>query len=185
VGTADLDDVLKGLSLVLERLKQAPKRRVEAISDFQGGSDMHGGGGSVVGRLSEIYMIVGMNRVFATESAAEHLACAIGDHLVQVHVGLGAGSGLPHDQREVTVELSVDHLLGSIGDGFGQGFVEQPEFEIGQRRGFLDHGHGPDQGHRYGLVADHEIPARSLGLGAPIPVALYVDRAEGIRFRAG
>ena len=35
------------------------------------------------------------------------------------------------------------------------------------------------------LIADLEIPEGSLGLGAPVTVALHLDRAEGIRFGAG
>jgi hypothetical protein len=38
--------------------------------------------------------------------AAEQLGGAVGDHLVGVHVGLGAGAGLPDDEREVVVELA-------------------------------------------------------------------------------
>ncbi len=40
------------------------------------------------------------------ELAAGDLDRPVGDHLVGVHVGLGAAAGLPDDQREVVVELA-------------------------------------------------------------------------------
>jgi hypothetical protein len=49
-----------------------------------------------------------------------------GDHLVDVHVGLGAASRLPDDERELVVELAVDNDFGRrrldrIGDSPARG----------------------------------------------------------------
>ena len=66
-----------------------------------------------------------MDRRFRAERAAEQLVGAVGDHLVDVHVGLGAGAGLPHDQRELIVELAVDDLLRGLDDGLGAARVER------------------------------------------------------------
>ena len=43
--------------------------------------------------------------VLRAELAAEQLDGAVADHLVDVHVGLGAGAGLPDVEREMLVEL--------------------------------------------------------------------------------
>ena len=48
-------------------------------------------------------MIVGVDGGLAAELAAEQLDGAVGDDLVGVHVGLGAGPRLPDYQREVVV----------------------------------------------------------------------------------
>jgi hypothetical protein len=47
---------------------------------------------------------------------ARELDRAVRDHLVGVHVGLRAGSGLEHDQRELGDELPVDDLLRGADD---------------------------------------------------------------------
>src|SRR5258708_4233015 len=49
---------------------------------------------------------------------AEELARAVGQHLVHVHVGLGARARLPHHQWKLAVVLAGDHLVGGGGDGF-------------------------------------------------------------------
>ncbi len=72
----------------------------------------------------------------AAALAAEHLVGAVGDHLVEVHVGLGAGAGLPDHQREMIVELAVDHLLRGADDrSRGCACVEQAERKVHFRRG--------------------------------------------------
>ena len=76
-----------------------------------------------------------MNRLLGAELAAEQLVGAVGDHLVEVHVGLGAGAGLPDHQRKLVVELAVDHLARRADDGAGAARIEQAEFAIGFGRG--------------------------------------------------
>jgi hypothetical protein len=79
---------------------------------------------------------------------------------------------------------AFDHLVGSRHDGPCQALVDQAKLEIGKRRGLLDHGERLDQGQRHAFLADPEIPARALGLRAPIPVCGDLDGAEGIGFHA-
>ncbi len=69
-------------------------------------------------------MIVGMHRLLGAEFAAQHFIGAIGDHLVEVHVGLGAGAGLPDHQRKMIIELAVDHLARGADDGAGATLVQ-------------------------------------------------------------
>ncbi len=79
-----------------------------------------------------------MNRRFGAELAAKQFVGAVGDHLVEVHVGLGAGAGLPDHQRKMIVELAVDHLARGADDGAGAALVDQPQFAIGFGRRELD-----------------------------------------------
>ncbi len=65
-----------------------------------------------------------MNRLLGAELAAEQFVGAVRDHLVEIHVGLRAGSGLPHHQREMIVELAVDHLARGADDGAGAAAIE-------------------------------------------------------------
>ena len=134
VGAADLDDVRERLFLFAQRAQQFAQRRNEVGGDALGRRDMHRGRERVVRRLAHIDVIVGMNRLLGAELAAQQFVGAVGDHLVEVHVGLGAGAGLPDHQRKMIVELAVDHLARGADDGAGAALVEQAEFAIGFRR---------------------------------------------------
>src|SRR6187549_2180278 len=125
-----------------------------------------------------------MDRVLRAKLAAEELACPVGDDLVQIHVGLRARAGLPHEQREMRVVPAFDHLVGSRHDSLGKALLDQAELGISESRGLLDHRQSPDQRLRHFLFTDPEIPARALGLGSPVAVCGNVDRSEGIGLHA-
>jgi len=116
-----------------------------------------------------------MHRFLGAAFAAEKLVGAVGDHLVDVHVGLGAGTGLPHDQGEVLVEPAVDHFLRRLDDRLGATGVEQAKLPIGLGGGAFDDAERVDQRQRHAFGADAEIPPRALGLRAPIGVDRHVD----------
>ncbi len=68
MGAADLDDVLPGLGLVVQRVVQMLQRRDQPVLDLLRAGDVHGGGIGVVGRLAHIDVIVGMDRLLASPS---------------------------------------------------------------------------------------------------------------------
>ncbi len=154
------------------------------IGDLHRRGDMHRGRERIVGGLAEIDMIVRMHRLLRAANATQQFTRAIPDHLVQIHVGLGAGAGLPDDQREMPVELPLDDFIGSGRDRIRQLRLDQLQLEIGERCRFFHHGEGPDQGLRHGFLADSEIPQRPLGLRAPIAVLSHLDRTERVRLGA-
>ncbi len=78
-----------------------------------GRRDMHGRGESIVGTLGAVYIIVRMNRLFGTALAAGQFDGAIGDHLVRIHIRLGAAARLPDDQREMRIQYAFDHFVRS------------------------------------------------------------------------
>src|SRR5262245_44450030 len=82
------------------------------------------------------------------------------------------------------IELAFDNLIGSGADGVSQALVEEAEIAVGLSGRLFDHGDGPDQGFRHNVLADPEIPARALGLGAPIGVVRNFDRSETVGFDA-
>ena len=161
------------------------KRRDEPLRDFLRGRDMHGGRETVVRRLAHVDVIVGMDRRFRAEFLAELLVGAVGDHLVDVHVGLGAGAGLPDKKREMIVELAVDDLLRGLHDRLAAPAVERSKLEIGFRRRALDDGERSDKRARHALLADAEIAARALGLRPPIAVGRHFDGPKRVGFGAG
>ena len=103
MSAADLDDLFELLDLGFQRLVQVLQARQQVVNDLLDAGDVHRRRIGVVRGLAHVDVVVGMNRLLAAHFAAEHLDCAVGDHLIGVHVGLGAGAGLPHDQREVVV----------------------------------------------------------------------------------
>ena len=126
-----------------------------------------------------------MHRLLGAELAAEQFVGAVGDHLVEVHVGLGAGAGLPDHQREMIVELALDHLAGGADDGAGAARIEQAEFPVGLRGGELDDAERMDDRHRHAVLADLEVLPRAFGLRAPIAIGGNVDRTETVGLAAG
>ena len=185
MGAADLDDVGPALGLGIERLVEVAERRQELLDHLRGGGDVHGRRVGVVGRLAHVDVIVGMHRLLGAERAAQDLDRPVGDHLVGVHVGLGTGAGLPDDEREVGVELTVDHLLGCRDDRLAELLVELAEIAVDLGCGALQHAERLDDGLGLLFPADLEIAERALRLRAPIDRCVDVDGAEGVGFNTG
>ncbi len=83
------------------------------------GRDVHGGGERIVGGLRHVDVVIGMNRLLRSQFAARQFDGAVGDDLVDVHVGLRATAGLPDAQRELFVEFAGYDFVGGLDDQFG------------------------------------------------------------------
>jgi hypothetical protein len=112
--------------------------------------------------------------------AAQQLAGAVGQHLVDVHVGLRARAGLPHHQRELARVLAGQHLIGGGVDGLGLLGIQQTQRMVDRGRGLLDLRQRGNDLARLLLAADVEVLQRALRLRAPEPVGRNVDGAEGV-----
>src|SRR5262249_31708822 len=124
--------------------------------------------------------IVGMDRVLRAELSAQKLVRAIGDHLVDIHVGLRARPRLPHDQRKMLVEPALAHLAGGPDDRPCAAGIEQAERVVHFGGGELDDAERVDQRARNALAPDREVLEGALGLRAPVTVGRDLDRAEAI-----
>ena len=91
----------------------------EVISQLQHRRDMHRRDEGVIGGLRHVDIIVRMNGFFAPKSSANQLDRTIGNHLIDVHVRLGARTRLPHIERKLTVQLARDHFIGYLADQVG------------------------------------------------------------------
>ena len=129
-------------------------------------------------------MIVGMHRRFRAARRAERFIGAIGDHLVDVHVRLRAGAGLPDDERKMLVELAVDHLARGGDDRVGDLRLEQalPGVDLGG--GELDARQRMHDLDRHAIAADRKILPRAFRLRAPIGPGRHGDVAEGVAFNS-
>ena len=61
-------------------------------------------------------MVVGVNWFFGSKLSSCDFNTAVGDNLVSVHVRLRAASGLPHAEREMVVEFTVNHFVSGLDD---------------------------------------------------------------------
>jgi hypothetical protein len=118
---------------------------------------MHRGREAVVRRLAHVDVIVRVHRRLGARLGAEQLVRARGNHLVDVHVGLGTRSGLPHGKRKVVVELAVDDLLRRAHDRLAAPGIERAERVVHLGGRALDDAERMDERDRHAFVADTEI----------------------------
>ncbi len=153
--------------------------------DLAHGRDMHRGREAVVRGLAEIDVIVRMDWALRAARAAERLVGEVRNHLVHVHVGLRARSGLPDDERKLVVVPAVDHLLRRRRDRVAEPAVERAQRHVGERSGLLLERERADEGKRHALAADAEILERALRLRSPIALGRDRDRAHAVALDSG
>ena len=129
-------------------------------------------------------MVVRVQPRVVAGRVAEGLKREVGDHLVGVHVGRGAGAALDHVDDEVLVVAAGDDLVTGRGDGGGAGGVERAELAVGERGRLLDHGERP---HELGEVrerhaGDREVLERPRGMDAPDRLPRQLLRPERVGF---
>ncbi len=184
MGASDLDDMVKFLRLVRQRMVQFFQPRQQHIACHHADGHMHGRRKRIIRRLAHVHMIIGVDRFFGAHYAAQHFDGAVADDLIRVHVGLGARPRLPDDQRKIVVKPPVDHLLRRSGDRLAQGFVDIALCDVDQGAGLLDHAKRADDGHGLTFPPDGEVDDRPLGLCAPVFVGRHVQCAKAIGFDA-
>jgi hypothetical protein len=94
---------------------------------------------------------------FVPSVPPRQLAGPVADDLVDVHVRLGAGPGLPYIERELRVEPARDHLVGGLDDGGGALGVEPAGVLVDQGGGLLDVAVGVVDRLRHAVVTDREV----------------------------
>jgi hypothetical protein len=123
----DLDDAVEVLRFFRQRGAQFFQRRQQAVGDGVHRRHMHGRREHVIGRLAAVDLVVGVHQARLASLAAQQFAGAVGQHLVDVHVGLRAGAGLPDDQGELAAVLPGNHFIGCGDDGVRLLLIQQPQ----------------------------------------------------------
>ncbi len=142
--------------------------------------DMHRRRKDIVRGLPLVDVVVRMHQTLLAAAAAENFRRTVGEHLVHVHVGLGAGAGLPDHQGKFVVMLSGDDLVRCLDNGVAFLCVEQAEFDVHHRGGALHQRQRADQFHRHALARNSEVVKAALGLRAPQAVSRDFDLAETV-----
>ncbi len=179
---ADLDDGCEGLRFQPQGAVQGAQGRLEAALDLEDRGYVHRGRKRIIRRLAEIDVIVWINRMFRAARRAEQFIGAIGDDLIEVHVGLRAGPCLPNEQGKLGVEAAAFDFARRRGDRVAERFGQEAELAIDFCGDSLDEGQGADDRDRHCLRANREMNAGALRLRAPIAIGRDVDRAETVRF---
>src|SRR5438270_277090 len=96
----------------------------------------------IVGGLSVIDVIVGMDALVLAEPTAKNLLRPIRDHLVRIHVKANAGSGLKYVHNKFAIPLTVNHFLCGGDDGVGYLGIHKTEFLVSFGGGAFNHGDG-------------------------------------------
>ena len=91
----------------------------------------------VVGRLTEIDVIVRMYRPIVAARLTHELERAIRNHLVCIHVGGGARPALDHVHYELLVQFARQDLVACLSNGLGDLRVQRAQLGVGLGGSFL------------------------------------------------
>ncbi len=125
LGAAHLDDVLEFLGLRLEGHAQH-RHGLAQPHDAGIGGELERRRIDVVGALAHVDVFVGWQEMIVALGPAQQFQRAVGDDLVGVHVGRGAGAALDHVDHELVVQPARPDFLGGGDDGVGPRLVQKP-----------------------------------------------------------
>lgn len=77
---------------------------------FNHSCNVHCGGVAVIARLSHVAVVIGVHQL-APLVSSQDFNSSVGNHFIAVHIALGTGASLPHDQREVVAQLTLSHFI--------------------------------------------------------------------------
>src|SRR5215468_3330627 len=121
-----------------------------------------------------------MNGCVAAERRAGNLAAAVGNHLVDVHVELGAAARHPHMQRKHVMMLACQDFVAGLNDQFATLIIEPLAGIVGESRGLLQRRVGRDHFARNKILADAEMLEGTLRLSTPQLVSGHFHDAEAV-----
>jgi hypothetical protein len=161
---------------------QCAQGRHHTLRHPEQGCHVHGRGEHIVGRLPNVHVVMGVDAAAIAWPGTQQGRCAVGQHLVHVHVALRSRARLPHRQGEGIVVQAGQHFFGSAGNRLGLGAVKQAQLGVDGGSGLLDPGHGHQQGMGHALGRDLEVLQRTLGLRAPQRRIVHGHLAHGVSF---
>ena len=127
---------------------------------------MDGGGERVVGALSHIHMVVGVDRLLRSKAVLpQNFNRAIADDFVHVHVARSSRAGLVNVNRKLIVEFSIGDFGGSIDQRFDLLIIQRifsaagelSDVAVRMGGGQLDLTHGMNQTGRQCIAGDLKI----------------------------
>ncbi len=184
VSAADLVYAPPFAAFGFKRCLQALQGGQQPAMGFPGGGNVHGARKAVVGGLAAVTVVVGMHGLLAAKRAAEHFTGPVGDDLIGVHVGLGAGTGLPDGEGKVRVPATLHDFLCGRCQRLRNGWFQLAKLAVAACGAVFDDAERVYQGGRHGFAADGEMADGALGLRAPVAVRCHLNVAESVAFNA-
>ena len=138
MGAANLHDVLPGLTLGGKSLAETLDLRQQSVLDAGGSSDVDRCWEGVVGRLRTVDVIVGVYGLMAAQWLPLALRCQVADHLIDIHVRLGAASGLPNPEGELIVVTTLGNVSRHRHDQVASVVVQYPQASVHDRCRLFD-----------------------------------------------
>ena len=139
LGAPKLEYILKFFGLVVHGLHQITDRLNQGVVGKDNGKST-GRRVHIVGGLTHVDVVVGMQVVVLSFDMSHNLEATVGNHLVHVHVGTGAGSSLNKIDRKLIMKITVHDFFAGLHNRVGLGLVEVAELVIRQGTGLFDHG---------------------------------------------
>ncbi|MNE39952.1 hypothetical protein D3C80_1339350 [compost metagenome] len=149
MGATDFNDIVESFRLGMQRAVQRLQLWDQMLAHRDNRRHMHCGRENVVGALAFVDVVVGVDPPRFTTFASQQLACAVGQHFVHVHVGLGAGTGLPDRQWEFIGVLIRQHFIGSLDNRLAPLCRQQSQIHIDAGCRPLGHRQRMDQRRRH------------------------------------
>ena len=151
MSSTNFDDLGILARLLFESLEESLERRDELANELNADSNVHGSREGIVGGLTLVNVVVGVNWLFGAEFVSKDLVTTVGDDFVDVHIGLSSRTSLPDDEREVLVERTRKNLVANFGDRLGH-LGLQTKVKVGQSSGLLHESHSVDHWDRHALT---------------------------------
>ncbi|MNT00042.1 hypothetical protein D3C72_1344590 [compost metagenome] len=167
MGTTNFDDVSERLRFCRQGLGQHFQLRNEMLAQADDCRHVHRGREYIVRTLAFIDVIVRVYFALHPAYAAQQFARAVRQHLVHVHVALGAGAGLPDGKGEFVRVFIGQHFVGGADDSGGFFGGQQTQILVDLRGCAFGERQGVDQRDGHFLRRDAEMFQRALSLRAP------------------
>merc|ERR1711991_1272947 len=105
-------------------------------------------------------MVIGVDRPLAAQWFTGSQSSQVADHLIDVHVRLGAASGLPHTQRELIIALAFRYGRSGGHDGVTLALTDHAEPGIHACCSLFDAGERMNELRGQAVVSDVEVAQR-------------------------
>src|SRR5580698_2502134 len=125
-----------------------------------------------------------MNGLLAAKRCSRYVAATVRNHLIHVHIELGAASGHPHMKRERVLMLSGKDLVTGLNNQLVLQVSQPFPVMIGYGSGLFERGIRADHLARHQVFADTEMLEGALGLWTPQFIRRDLHLAEAIGLHA-
>ena len=111
VRPSDFDDGVERLRLRRQGVAQPHQRRQQPLGQACNRCEVHGGWKHVIRRLAAVNVIIWMHDALHAPHPTQQLTGPIGQDLIDIHIGLGAGARLPDYQRKLALVAPGKHFV--------------------------------------------------------------------------